>query len=151
MIVVQGSDATRVDPVLSPDELIESFRSRGMRATPQRRAVFLALHENRSHPTAEAVWNTVVADMPTVSLRTVYSVLGELVTAREINQVDLGTGAHRFDPNTSAHHHVVCGVCGSVTDVDVDHSPIGPHSSPAGFRTTDTEIVFRGICQTCDS
>ncbi len=149
----------------TPARLIEDLRSRGQRATPQRHAVFEALWENRSHPTAEAVWATVVEHMPTVSLRTVYSVLGELVAAGEITQVDLGTGASRFDPNTSGHHHLVCDRCGMVVDVQVDHDDVRPTNSAInhlsadahrardgdGFRVTGTQIVFRGMCSRCDA
>jgi len=133
----------------TPDALIEDLRSRGQRATPQRLAVFEALWDNHEHPTAEAVWANVVEHMPTVSLRTVYSVLGELVEAGEISHVDLGGGAGRFDPNNVEHHHLVCDRCASITDVQVDHA--GVHPTPCdAFRITGTHIVFRGVCADCD-
>ena len=131
-----------------PVTLIEGLRSNGQRATPQRLAVFEAMWDNHDHPTAEAVWATVADRMPTVSLRTVYSVLGELVAAGEIARVDVG-GAARFDPNNVVHHHLVCDRCASVTDVQVDEVDGRPRPADS-FRITGTEIVFRGVCAACD-
>ena len=133
-----------------PAEMTEAFRARGLKATPQRLAIFEALHGNGLHPSAEAVFDAVSAEMPTISLRTVYSVLGELAEHGEILQLDLGTGAARFDPRTDPHHHLVCVACGVVRDVSVDHPDVRPDPADGeGFRITGTEIVFRGQCATC--
>lgn len=133
-----------------PDELQERYREAGLRLTPQRQAVFRALHDNTAHPTAESVHASVLADLPNVSLRTVYSVLGELAEMGEVLQLELGTGSFRFDPNTEPHHHAVCERCGTVRDVFVDHPDVRPADAQGdGFRITGTEIVFRGICASC--
>lgn len=140
----------RLRPVKSPAQLTEVFRSSGLKVTPQRMAIFEALYENSLHPSAEAVYESVQVAMPTISLRTVYSVLAELAELDEILQLDLGTGAARFDPNTDPHHHLVCEVCGTVRDVSVDHPEVRPSPMDSeGFRITGTEIVFRGRCATC--
>ena len=72
-------DATRVRSVNTADDLVGLYRARGYKMTPQRRAVFDVLEGHVGHPTAEAVYAEVVETMPTISLRTVYSVLSELV------------------------------------------------------------------------
>ena len=134
----------------SPEALTDAFRARGLKVTPQRQAIFRALHENREHPSAESVYEQVAVEMPTISLRTVYQTLGDLAEMGEILQLDLGTGAARFDSNIDAHHHLVCGRCGMVRDVLVDHPEIRPTSPDCDdFRVTGTEIVFRGLCASC--
>lgn len=134
----------------SPTQLTEVFRSSGLKVTPQRMAIFEALHDNPRHPSAEGVYESVHAAMPTISLRTVYSVLAELAELDEILQLDLGTGAARFDPNTDPHHHLVCEGCGTVRDVSVDHPEVRPSPDDSeGFSITGTEIVFRGRCAAC--
>jgi len=127
-----------------------AFRAQGRKLTPQRLAVFRALDGNDAHPSAEAIHAAVVAELPTVSLRTVYAVLGELAELGSVLQLELGTGAARFDPHVDPHHHLVCERCGTVRDVHVDHPDVRPVDAPAdGFRITGTEIVFRGLCVTC--
>ena len=104
----------------SPTELTELFRERGLKVTPQRRAIFDVLHGNPEHPTAEGIYARVSESMPTISLRTVYQVLNDLSDMGELAQLDLGTGSSRFDPNLDPHHHLVCESCGTVLDVHGD-------------------------------
>src|SRR3546814_18838 len=94
-------------PMRSPSDLADAFRSSGRKLTPQRERIFRVLHENPTHPTAEAVHAEVVADMPSVSLRTVYATPHDLADMGELVQLDLGTGSCRFDPNVSDHHPLV--------------------------------------------
>lgn len=127
-------------------ELTDLFQAQGLKVTPQRQAVFRALLDNHSHPTAEAVHATVTVDLPNVSLRTVYQVLHDLTRLGEIHALDLGTGAARFDPNVDAHQHLVCVACGKVRDVYVE-----PVAAPAHeeFTVDRAEVVFRGHCADC--
>ena len=134
----------------SPDQLVAAFRASGRKVTPQREGIFRALHGDPTHPTAEAVHARIVADMPSVSLRTVYATLHELAEMGELHQLDLGTGSARFDPNVDEHHHLVCASCGRVEDVDA-HFPgvdLGDDNE-FGFTVQTTEIVFRGTCVHC--
>jgi Fur family transcriptional regulator, peroxide stress response regulator len=138
--------------VKSPAELTELFRQRGLKVTPQRVSVFEVLHDNRTHPTAEAVYAAVREEMPTISLRTVYQTLNDLASMGEIGQLDLGTGSARFDPNLDAHHHLVCEACGEVTDVYADFTDVRlSRHKLRGFQVSSTEIVFRGRCAACSS
>jgi Fe2+ or Zn2+ uptake regulation protein len=136
--------------VRSPAELTEAFRQQGLKITPQRQCIFRLLHDNVEHPTAEAVYAAAAAQMPSISLRTVYQTLNDLASMGEINAVDLGTGSGRFDPNIRDHHHLVCEVCGAVRDVDVDTSALVlPARARHGFAVDTTEVVFRGRCPAC--
>lgn len=134
----------------SPQELTARFRTEGRKVTPQRQRIFEALHGNTDHPTAEAVWDRVRADLPTVSLKTVYQTLHELAALGELQSFDLGTGSARFDPNVENHHHLVCTVCGEVHDVEADFTGVRvPSGADHGFEVSSTEIVFRGTCPRC--
>ena len=128
------------------DELTEVFRASGLKVTPQRQSIFRALSTSTGHPTAEAVYATVSAEMPTISLRTVYQTLNDLAGMGELHALDLGTGSTRFDPTLEPHHHLVCVACGRVDDVRLDApDPVDTD----GFEVTSTEVVFRGRCATC--
>lgn len=134
----------------SPDELTALFRASGRKATPQRVGIFRALHGVEEHPTAEAVHATVSAEMPSISLRTVYQTLHELAEMGQVQQLDLGTGSARFDPNVDVHHHLVCDVCGKVRDLYATFADVRvPVGGELGFDVASTEIVFRGRCHDC--
>ncbi|MDQ6697767.1 MAG: transcriptional repressor [Actinomycetota bacterium] len=134
----------------TPDELTDLFRGQGLKVTPQRQRIFRILFNSDAHLTAEAVHAAVVADMPTISLRTVYQTLNDLAAMGELVALDLGTGSSRFDPNLGAHHHLVCDRCGKVADVEADFDDIAvPPGKEQGYSITRTQIVFRGRCESC--
>jgi Fe2+ or Zn2+ uptake regulation protein len=136
--------------VNSPAELTRLFRRQGLRVTPQRQCIFRLLEDNQAHPTAEWVFQRARAEMPTISLKTVYQTLHDLASMGEIREIDVGTGSARFDPNVENHHHLVCDRCGRTRDVHVDVSPLS--LSPAesrDFTVGTAEVVFRGLCNQC--
>ena len=53
------------------EDLVELCRSKGLRITPQRLAVFRVLAENDGHLSVEEVWDKVRAGLPTVSPQTI--------------------------------------------------------------------------------
>src|SRR5262245_65695162 len=101
-------------------ELTTMFRARGLRVTAQREAIFAALQGDETHPKVEALFDRVRADVPAISLKTVYQTVHDLDALGEVQLLDLGTGSVRVDPNVSdSHHHLVCTACGHVRDVPV--------------------------------
>lgn len=137
----------------SVDELTAQFRASGLKVTPQRQSIFRILSSTTAHPTAESVYAAVSAEMPTISLRTVYQTLNDLAAMGELSSLDLGTGSTRFDPNLEPHHHLVCEVCGRIDDLHAEFPGVEvPATDEAsGFEVTATEIVFRGRCADCAS
>jgi Fe2+ or Zn2+ uptake regulation protein len=138
--------------VKTPAELTGLFRARGLKVTPQRQLIFQVLHGTGVHPTADAVYAAAQAQMPTLSLKTVYQTLNDLAAMGEIQLLDLGTGSSRFDPNTDPHHHMVCTSCGKVRDVSSDVGSVAvPTGELQGFTVASAEVVFRGTCDMCVS
>jgi Fe2+ or Zn2+ uptake regulation protein len=136
--------------VRSPEELTEVFRANGLKITPQRQAVFRALHRATDHPTAEVVYARVCEEVPSISLRTVYQVLNDLTAMGEVSSLDLGTGATRFDPTSDEHHHLVCTSCGEVRDLFLGGVAVDvPEDQVDGFAVGAPEITWRGLCPAC--
>lgn len=46
--------------VKTPAELTAMFRASGLKVTPQRQLLFRLMHENKSHPTAESLFLSLV-------------------------------------------------------------------------------------------
>jgi Fe2+ or Zn2+ uptake regulation protein len=135
--------------VKSPTELAAAFRARGLKVTPQRQLLFSLLDGNTTHPTAELLYARASELMPGISLRTVYTTLGDLADMGELQSVVLGSGATRFDPNVDDHHHGVCTGCGAVVDLYVDGADDLLVDANAGFTPVAASIVFQGTCAAC--
>lgn len=135
----------------SSQALTEIFRASGRKVTPQRLCVFRALEGNGNHPSAEAIYSAARLEMETISLKTVYQILNELVEMGEVLSLDLGTGTTRFDPNIEVpHHHLVCRRCGKVADLNASFPQIQvPAGAVDGFAVGSAEVVFRGLCRDC--
>jgi Fe2+ or Zn2+ uptake regulation protein len=132
-------------------DLTALFRARGLRVTPQRQAIFGLLQGDASHPTVEALYDRARADMPTISLKTVYQTVHDLADLGELHVLDLGTGSLRIDPNVEhTHHHLVCTACGRVRDLPVEFDGLRvPPRYRREFTVDDVEVIFRGRCEHC--
>ena len=84
------------------EQLTTLFRERGLRVTPQRQVIFRLLHGNDAHPTVESLYDRAAAEMPTMSLKTVYQTVHDLEALGEVDILDLGTGSVRVDPERRA-------------------------------------------------
>jgi Fe2+ or Zn2+ uptake regulation protein len=132
-------------------DLTELFRTRGLRVTPQRQAIFGLLQGDDSHPTVEALYDRARADMPTISLKTVYQTVHDLADLGELHVLDLGTGTLRIDPNVEdQHHHLVCTECGRVRDLPIEFDGLRvPPRYRREFTVDDIQVIVRGRCETC--
>lgn len=135
----------------SVQEVSAKMRAKGLRVTPQRQCIVRLLQENYAHPTVDSLYDEAVAEMPTISLRTVYQTVHDLEALGELRLLDLGTGALRVEPNIDhLHHHLACTSCGRVVDIPIDFPGLRvPDEYLGGFTVESVEVVFRGLCETC--
>ena len=128
---------------------------RATRYSKKREAILSALRGTKSHPSAEWVYQTLKPAHPDLSLGTVYRNLSLFRQQGVIQSVGVVNGQERFDADTSLHHHFVCERCGSVLDLDFlqqgEDSWDQAVSEQYGFRTLRHELVFYGICKTCQN
>ena len=128
----------------APDIVAAKYREQGRRLTPQRQMIFSLMHENITHPTAEALYEEASKRMPGISLRTVYQTLDELEEMGEVQLMHCDGGAVRFDPNVDEHHHAIDAATGELFDVYVDNIDALRAQLPAGFEVDNVSIVFHG-------
>jgi Fur family peroxide stress response transcriptional regulator len=133
------------------EQLTDLFRERGLRVTPQRQMIFGLLQANDSHPTVESLYDEARAEMPTMSLKTVYQTVHDLEALGEIDVLDLGTGSLRVDPNVEhEHHHLVCSSCGRIRDLPVEFDGLRvPNRYRRDFTVDAVQVIFRGRCDDC--
>ena len=135
----------------SPASLAVAYRDNGRKLTPQRQLIFQLMHENETHPTAEELYDQASAQMPGISLRTVYQTLNEIAEMGELQFIEIGSGATRFDPNVGDHHHAVCDSCCQIRDVHVRGAAALRPTDSTDFVINEVGVVFRGICSACET
>lgn len=121
------------------------------RMTEQRRLILHVLRSTTSHPTADWVYEHVRAELPRVSLGTIYRNLRALVDMGEALELDFGSGQDRFDGNPETHYHFRCLKCGSVFDLPLPAQPeleVGAAKLFAG-QILGHRLEFFGYCSNC--
>jgi Fe2+ or Zn2+ uptake regulation protein len=126
-------------------------RAHGVRVTAQRLAVYRALAGDPSHPTADAIYRRLRSRLPSLSPATVYRVLESLEGNGLLRRVSTTGGAARFDANLAPHQHLICRVCGRMTDVrapTLEVSRVAAEARPR-FVVEDVDVRIVGRCETC--
>jgi len=136
-----------------PVEPADVLRDRGYRVTGQRLAVLRAV-AREPHLTADAVAETVRAELGAISLQAVYDVLGVLVDVGLIRRIQPAGSPARFEARVSDnHHHVICRNCGRAADVDcaVGTAPCLTAVDNKGYEIDEAEVIYWGRCAECQS
>ncbi len=120
------------------------------RLTKQRATVLRALGDG-AHLTAEEIFGRVRAEMPGISLGTVYRTLDIL---REIGLVQafvMGTAAARFEAALEKHHHLVCSGCNQLSNVQAERLGSIAHEIAAKMNYDDVDyaLTIVGRCEAC--
>lgn len=135
--------------VLTP-ALSQTFATKladsGLRATPQREVIYGSLQGKRDHPTADEVYARVKAEMPTISLATVYNCLETFVQCHLVRAVNFERGPTRYCPNLRPHAHFHDEVAGSTHDIELPAELLDQVKAvlPSGYDASSIEISFRG-------
>lgn len=136
-------------------DLEQRFKQRsqelGLRITPQRLAVYRALASDPSHPTAEALYEKLKPELPSLSLTSIYRILETLVRQGFARKISSSDGLGHFDANLEKHQHLVCRNCGRLEDCFVP-SLAGlklPAGSVGSFCIEEIEVQIVGLCPQC--
>ena len=122
-----------------------------MRYSYQRQRILEAVQSSTDHPTAVMVYDALKASLPKLSLGTVYRNLNQLADLGRIRKIPLPDGSCRFDGTLHPHSHIVCDICGAVTDVVLPNLPELADSVAAqtGYRLDSYQVIMHGLCQAC--
>ncbi|HZB02419.1 MAG TPA: Fur family transcriptional regulator [Actinomycetota bacterium] len=132
-------------------DLLAELRKRGLRMTPQRRAIVAEVMRAKGHISPTAIARTVQADMPGVNASTVYRTLSllEHVGVLQHSHVETGAEYHRAE---EAHHvHLTCRNCGRDDELSLEEAGklrqlIRRHH---GFEADLTHFAITGLCADC--
>ncbi len=120
------------------------------RLTKQRAAILHAL-EDRHHLSAEAILERVRAELPGVSLGTIYRTLDILRSIGLVQVFAHAGSAAKYEAALDKHHHLLCTVCGDVVNVAIaDALPLSQRvAGDHGFVDVDCALVVTGRCAVC--
>ena len=121
----------------------------GFKRTPQRLAILEHLDGNKSHPSADEIFRVVAKKNPSMSFATVYNTLNTLVETGAVRELTIDPDRKRYDPDTSAHHHLICLDCRKIVDIPGDVAVEVPRGVTKDFTVTGNHIEFYGVCAPC--
>lgn len=104
------------------DEIQQTFCEHGLRCTRQRRAIYDALTQSQSHPTADELFQMVKMQDDGMSLATVYNTLEAFCGAGLAYKIAGcgGNGSTRYDAGGDDHMHLRCRKTGHIVDAPHD-------------------------------
>jgi Fe2+ or Zn2+ uptake regulation protein len=130
---------------------VERLRQAGLKATGPRVTLLTALEQDRSHPTAERLYETLRPHYPSLSLSTVYETLDAFLRTGLCRRVSTVGAPLRVDGTPQDHDHAICRACGTIFDVDqvLLPRPTPPAHLPQGLTVTGLRVEYDVICATC--
>jgi methylated-DNA-[protein]-cysteine S-methyltransferase len=132
-----------------PEESSDSelLRGRGLRSTPQRRAILAAFEGGGTeHLSADEVHARASQAMPDLGRGTVYATLAEFTELGLLAAFGAPEPV-RYEVNTESHDHFRCRLCLRLFDLD-----LGGDTRPRtkdGFRIERVERRAEGVCAEC--
>jgi Fur family ferric uptake transcriptional regulator len=130
---------------------MELLRSRGLRMTPQRRAIVVEVMRTQGHISPTAIARRVQGGMPGVNASTVYRTLSLLEEIGVLAHAHLESGAEYHRAEDAGHVHLACSRCGAEDDLSIDEAQalerlIRRHH---GFAPDLTHFAISGLCAAC--
>jgi Fur family transcriptional regulator, peroxide stress response regulator len=133
------------------NEAAATLTSSGIRMTVQRQLILEYLYTRLSHPSAEELYLSIYRDYPKeVSMPTIYKNLRVLTTLGLLQEFHLHHSAvARYDTNLTPHHHLVCQLCGKVTDLPQEAARPMLEGLGLPFQPSGMYLEISGSCSEC--
>lgn len=127
----------------------QDLRKSGLKITPQRITILQEIYKS-GHATVEEIYENILQIYPSISLATIYKNLISMCEAGIINEIKPPLQKQRYEINHTPHSHLICQVCGSLQDVDVNvGSMIEFEKLAEGFEVNTMSVSIYGICSKC--
>jgi Fur family transcriptional regulator, ferric uptake regulator len=144
---------TRLSPPdsRSVDDVRASLRARGLRWTPQRRALLDVLRETDGHVTGAELVELCRARDAETTPSTVYRTLDVLEDLGIVRHSHGRDGREEFHvAPASEHGHATCEACGTVVELGADDvEALTASLQRRGFAVELSHLAVGGICRDC--
>jgi Fur family ferric uptake transcriptional regulator len=131
-----------------------ALRQHGLRMTPQRQLILDAVASLHGHISADQVYQHVIRQFPDVNVTTVYRTLEVLEELGLMRHTHFHDGVAQYQRTDEApHHHLVCVVCDSDTEFDVEIlEPLAEQlQGRYGFKSDLAHTAIVGVCRGCQT
>lgn len=133
--------------------LREALSQARLRLTPQRIEVCRVLAESEEHPTAQAIYDELKRQYPSLSMTTVYGTLDTLVKLGAITSLgNVGDERVHYEPNTTPHVNLACLSCHRI--VDMASESVAQLEAEVqdriGSKVLSGRVVYYGECIECE-
>ena len=118
----------------------------------KRNAILSYLRASVEHPSAETIYTDLKAQIPDLSMGTVYRNLNLFKQQGLAVSVATVSGVERFDGNTEPHVHFICSGCDAVLDLHTLQTPESLKNAAAacaGGSIESCQLLFTGKCRDC--
>lgn len=132
------------------DGLKKKLDEKGIKPTFQRLSILQYLENNRTHPTADMIYEYIRNKIPTISKTTVYNTVHAFLKKGLVAELSITGQESRYDIDTESHHHFLCSECGKIYDIEIEC----PHGLPRkkyvkGHQVDEVHGYFKGTCKNC--
>lgn len=128
------------------EELRDAFKEKELRHSPQREHILDYIAGHHCHPSAQEIYEGLLAQGVGVSLMTVYSTLATFEEADLLWSFASSKGELRYDTVLNNHGHFICRTCDAIYNYKL---PGNMPSDLQGFEITNCDIKCRGYCPNC--
>ena len=118
----------------------------------KRNAILSYLQCTDAHPSAETIFSDLKAQIPDLSIGTVYRNLKLFQQQGLVSVIATVSGVERFDANTDPHVHFICEGCDAVVDLHQLSTPqtlCSDAESAIGCAVSGCQLSFTGKCRSC--
>jgi Fur family ferric uptake transcriptional regulator len=133
--------------------LTEYLESRKLRIIPKRFDILQHIYmSEKSHFTAEKLYEYLLLQDCKVSLATVYNTIDLLLDAKLLQKWQFLNSAAVYEKVKKLHHHCICNVCGKIRDLRDDGviKTAVKTRRISKFRQTDFSLCIYGVCEECE-
>jgi len=139
-------------PLREETLFVERLRARGLRATPERRALVREIFAQHGHIDAEEILAALRASGQEISRATVYRNLELLVECGLVSRVRVrGRRVYEHLHPGLRHDHIACRGCGRIVEFVSPSiaAMLAEICRAHGFERDQNQLQITGLCTTC--
>jgi len=131
--------------------LAKLLKEYDLKATFQRTTILAAI-KHKGHMNIDEIYTKVCESHPTLSLATVYKNIVTMVERGVLVEVPISGRKSKYEIRKHEHLHLICRMCGSVIDQDIDDVLTKTTQNVAvesTFSLENLQVSLYGVCIDC--